>query len=78
MYILNCNCFNIGNSYFYFDEFNNYHRDNDCPINYDKMIIEKNKCIDECKKDDKYKYEYNKTCYEYFPNRTYHIFNYHC
>ena len=34
------------------------------------MIIEKRKCIKECNNEDKYKYEYNKICYEQCPSNT--------
>ena len=30
-----------------------------------KIIVEKKKCIDDCSKDDTYKYEYNKRCFNY-------------
>ena len=39
-----------------------------CPIKFNKLIEQKNKCIDECYKDDIYKYEYNFSCYEHCPN----------
>ena len=32
------------------------------------FIEEKNKCINNCKNDDKYKYLYNGICYEECPN----------
>ena len=36
-------------------------------------MINKSKCIDECKNDDIYRYEYNNTCYEKCPNETYKL-----
>ena len=33
-----------------------------CPNNYNKLIKEKNQCIDDCKKDDTYKYTYEDKC----------------
>ena len=30
---------------------------NSCPSNYNKLISEKNKCIDSCESDDTYQYE---------------------
>ena len=50
------NCYNECPYYYYFDEFNNYScTDNEtCPNNFDKLILEKKKCIDECKQDDIY------------------------
>ena len=49
--------------YYYFDEFNNYNCTNECTDKYNKIIIEKGKCIDDCSKDKKYKFEYNNICY---------------
>ena len=42
----------------------------DCSGQYNKLIINKSKCIDECKNDDIYKYEYNNNCYKDCPNNT--------
>ena len=39
------------------------------------FIFEKNKCIDDCSKDDTYKFEYNKKCYSSCPNQTHNIIN---
>ena len=33
--------------------------------------MEKNKCIDDCKNDDIYKYEYNNSCFKEIPNEIY-------
>ena len=66
------NCYNICQNYFYFDENNKYicSESKECPAEYNKFIKQKNKCIDECYKDDMYRYEYNFTCYEKCPNWT--------
>ena len=56
--------------YYYFDEFDNYHCNKTCPEEY-KSIPNKYKCIDDCKKDDTYQYEYNNTCYDECPYDTY-------
>ena len=60
------NCYEKCEYYYYFDDFNNYIclEERNCPQNYNKLIKEKNKCIDDCKKDDIYKYEYNNICYK--------------
>ena len=34
-----------------------------CPEYFNKLIPEKSKCIDNCKNDNIYKYEYNNLCY---------------
>ena len=59
------NCYEICNSFHYFDSLNEYHctQKDECPKGY-KLIKEKNKCIDDCEKDDEYKYEYNNKCYQ--------------
>lgn len=41
-----------------------------CPEESKLMVIEKNACIDDCKKDDKYKYQYNGVCCEQCPEGT--------
>ena len=60
------NCYNNCSYYFYFDSSNKYHctSNESCPIQYNKKILEKRQCIDDCSKDKKYKYEFNNTCYE--------------
>ena len=41
-----------------------------CPEDYNYLIKEKNKCIEECIKDSKYKYTYDGLCYEEQPENT--------
>ena len=67
----NGNCYNICEFYYYFDDIGEYHctSEKKCPENF-KLIKEKSKCIDNCTKDDIYKYEYNYTCLEFPPNET--------
>ena len=47
----------------------------DCPelcfTNSKKYINKKNKCINECKNDDTYKFDFNNSCYASCPNGTY-------
>ena len=77
--LLNNNCYEICNHYYYFDEFNTYKCTNNktCPEKYNKLINEKNKCIDECKNDNIYRYQYNNICYEHCPDGTRET-NYNC
>ena len=70
-YILNIsnyfNCYNICDYYYYTDIYSNktYCTQNyTCPENYNKLIINKNECINNCSKDLKYIYEYNNICYD--------------
>ena len=42
-----------------------------CPIEVNKYIKEKNKCIDDCKNDDTYRYLYNGICMKICPNHTF-------
>ena len=46
----------------------------------EKAVVEKGICIDQCKKDNKYKYEYNNICYEECPktSKLSKIDNYKC
>jgi len=67
------NCYiECGENYYYFDSLNKYHCTDmkKCPDKY-KLIKEKNKCIDNCTKDDVFYFEYNNSCLrECPPNHT--------
>ena len=65
----NSNCYKQCEFYYYFNEENKYQctQDKNCPEKYIKLIKDKNICIDECKKDNNYKYEYNNTCIDKCP-----------
>jgi len=67
------NCYiECGENYYYFDSLNKYHCTDikKCPDNY-KLIKEKNKCIDNCTKDDVFHFEFNNSCLrECPPNHT--------
>jgi len=67
------NCFIRCDYYYYFDENNKYNCTHEflCPEEYNKLVSNKNKCINYCKKDDTYQYEYNNICYKECPNNTY-------
>ena len=56
--------------YYYFNETNDYICTQNCSGNFCKLIFEKKKCINDCKNDSIYKYEYNNICYEECPNGT--------
>ena len=51
------NCYNICDFFYYFDSDNNFRctKEKKCPENYNFVIKNKNKCIDDCKKDNLYK-----------------------
>ena len=52
-------------------DYNNNDCSNYCFSNKNsKFIIETNKCIDECKNDEVYRYEYNNFCYNVCPSGT--------
>ena len=38
-----------------------------CPNNFDKLIENKSECIDDCRKDKEYKFEFRKKCYNKCP-----------
>jgi len=67
------NCFQECQFYYYFNNENNYICSSNCISFYNKIILEKRKCIGDCKLDDTYKYEYNNFCYNSCPNGTYEI-----
>ena len=66
------NCYKKCDFYYYIDSSNEYKctKANECPPEYDKLIREKNKCIDECSKDTNFQYEYNNECYNVCPTDT--------
>ena len=57
---------------YYYDENNNYTctGDNNCPSEYSKLITTKKRCIDLCKNDNIYRYEYLNKCYKQCPSGT--------
>ena len=59
------NCFEKCKYYYYFNESYNYTctESNECPENYSKLILDKNKCIDDCKNDNIYIFEFDNKCY---------------
>ena len=71
--INNNNCYQKCEYYYFFDEFNNYTCTEDyiCPEQYNKLIEEKKRCIDECENDNIYKNEYKNICYIICPNNTF-------
>ena len=73
----NSNCYKICEFYYYFDILNNYNctLNDKCPEQYNKLIKNKKKCIDNCINDNIYKYEYNNICYESCPNSTINSLN---
>ena len=74
------NCYINCPYFYYFDDLSNYNCTEDfyCPENYNKLNIEKNQCIDECRNDDIYRYEYNGICHIQCPNETFSIINNKC
>ena len=64
------NCYEKCKYYYYFVSSNNYYctENEKCPVEYSKIILEKKRCIDDCSKDNIYKYEYNNKCYKECPN----------
>ena len=58
--------------YYYYDSSKIYQctKENKCPEEYNKLIKEKMKCIDECINDDTYQIEFNNTCYKSCPEGT--------
>ena len=65
----NNNCYIKCNYYFYFDEFNDYYctKAKRCSNEYNKLIESKGRCVDDCKIDDKFRYEFQKICLEECP-----------
>ena len=65
--VINCTYF------FYFSDFGQFKCTDSpyCPIEANKFIKDKNKCINDCKKDNTYKYLYNGICLEKCPENTF-------
>ena len=74
------NCYNECPHYYYFNELNQYlcTENEVCPENFNKFIPVYKKCIDECKKDRIYKYDYNNTCYDHCLSGTNETEDYIC
>ena len=67
-FINNNNCYEKCKYYYYFDKDKYYCTSNEkCPQKCSKLIIPKNRCIDDCKYDKNYQYEYNNSCLEECP-----------
>ena len=66
------NCMMKCNFFYYYTKYNIYTcTDYEyCPKDFNKLIKEKGKCIDDCKKDNVYKYQYNGKCFKKCPNDT--------
>ena len=66
------NCYKKCKYYYYFDSSNKYKctQGNSCPDDYNKLIKERNQCIDNCLKDTIYIYEYNNICLDIPPIQT--------
>ena len=67
------NCYNKCQYYHYTNDFTNKSyctKGYNCPENYNKLIIDKSECIDDCSKDSIYIYEYNNICYKEMPYTT--------
>ena len=72
-YLNELNCILNCSNYIYYNNItNNYHCTNSlqCPKNTNKLIPNEYKCIDECKNDFNYKYEYLNICYSECPHNT--------
>ena len=64
--------------YYYDEKDNNKYKctlDENCPEEYSKYIVNKKRCINNCQKDNIYKYEYKNKCYNNCPTGTYHSSN---
>ena len=69
----NLNCYQNCTYYHYYNNTNQKYyctEENKCPLDYNKLIPEKNECIDDCSKDNEYKYEFQKRCIKDCPSNT--------
>ena len=70
--IYNTNCYEKCKYYYYFNESDYYFctENENCSGIYDKLVVEKSRCVDNCGKDNIFKYEYNNICYKECPKET--------
>jgi len=64
------NCYSKCPYYFYINNGTNITfctLNNKCPEKYNKIIYEKNQCVNECNENDVYKYEFRNGCYDICP-----------
>lgn len=74
------NCYKMCINYHYHDKSTNTYfctENLQCPDAYNKLILEKKECINECYEDEIYKYEFKKRCHVECPKDTNEI-NYFC
>ena len=67
------NCYITCPYYFYYNSTSNTHyctEKTTCPQSYNKLILERNECVNKCEEDDIYKYEFRKRCYEQCPENS--------
>ena len=60
------NCYEICPYYHYHNPINNKYyctKDESCPEEFDKLIPDDNICVNDCSKDNYYKYEFRHICY---------------
>ena len=72
-------CYEICEFFYYYNELNEYKctLNNTCPLGFNKLIVSKNECVNECKTNDDLNtlYEYKNFCYEKCPNNTFKLLN---
>ena len=68
------NCYIKCDCYYYFNEENNFYCTDKmiCPEEYNKLIPNISKCINDCQKDNIYKYEYDNRCFLNCPEDTFY------
>ena len=71
-FLLLLNSYENCDYYHYYDSENNAicTKNNICPDEFSKLIPDTNECVNNCKKDLTYRYEFNNTCYENCPPET--------
>ena len=75
------NCYTICDNYYYFNNEGKYIclNTSQCPTDFNKLILSKKQCIDDCSKDPDNQYEFRNACYNKCPsNISYTSNNYHC
>ena len=66
------NCLRQCTYYYYIDQFDDYHctRSEKCTNEFNKLIKSKKRCVEDCKIDDTFKYEFKFQCYKECPKES--------
>ena len=67
-----CNCFPQCNHYYYYNNYNQYKctENDECPLEYPYLIVNKSKCVENCYKDNDFNLMFKNECLKKCPEGT--------